>query len=203
MNFWQPWRTDIQTKESIAVDFDDPMTILSERNADVYLLGHKLRHGINRNSGMIGHFPMIAMPSHCHVAHVMRELIAVDHKKSMFVNIRRNDIKDFDLSPVQSKTKVEIGGKSDVELIVSEQRTRSEKEAARKAARKRLQEKRLQYRKQLKCELCDYVTFRRCHSKAHMLTHNNEKPFSCNVCSKRFKQKRCLQQHLKRHEEDL
>lgn len=203
MNFWRPWRTDIQTNDRMAVDFDDPMPITSKRNADVYLLSHKLRQGFNGNSETIDRIPMMSMPNQRHAVHVTRELIAVDHTRSIFQNIGRNDIKDFDLNPVQSKAKVEIVGKSDVELIVSKQRTRSEKEAAKKAARKRLQEKRLQYRKPLKCELCDYVTFQRCHLRDHMSTHNHKNSFHCNICLKRFKHKPSLRQHLKRHDEHL
>ncbi|XP_055307928.1 gastrula zinc finger protein xLCGF3.1-like [Sitodiplosis mosellana] len=53
------------------------------------------------------------------------------------------------------------------------------------------------------CSLCDYVTDFINHLMRHLLQHTGERPFLCNVCPKRFTDKRSLQLHMKAHVEEF
>ncbi|KAH7974351.1 hypothetical protein HPB49_014364 [Dermacentor silvarum] len=49
------------------------------------------------------------------------------------------------------------------------------------------------------CSYCPYTSVRRYTVKLHERTHTGERPFVCNVCSRRFGQRTHLMVHQKRH----
>lgn len=51
-------------------------------------------------------------------------------------------------------------------------------------------------KKKNSCELCDKVFLGVNDLKKHMRVHNNERPFQCNHCEKRFRQAGCLKNHV-------
>ena len=50
---------------------------------------------------------------------------------------------------------------------------------------------------QLQCDKCDYNTFRRDHFMRHQWTHSDEKRFSCTICSKRYKDQKTVDHHVR------
>lgn len=46
------------------------------------------------------------------------------------------------------------------------------------------------------CSQCSYTTRHMSHFKRHLMVHSGKRPFSCEICSKSFRQK----EHLKAHQ---
>ena len=49
----------------------------------------------------------------------------------------------------------------------------------------------------LQCEKCDFNTFHRHHFMRHQLTHSDERPFSCTLCPKRYKEQYSVDNHIR------
>ncbi|KFM58731.1 Chorion transcription factor Cf2, partial [Stegodyphus mimosarum] len=50
-----------------------------------------------------------------------------------------------------------------------------------------------------RCSYCSYTSPLKANVKRHLLVHTGEKPFSCNICQRRFAQKNYLQIHILAH----
>ncbi|GFR23900.1 hypothetical protein TNCT_123461 [Trichonephila clavata] len=46
------------------------------------------------------------------------------------------------------------------------------------------------------CSFCSYTTYYPSGIKTHLLKHTGEKPYQCNICSKRFTRKEYLRNHI-------
>ncbi|KAM3957676.1 zinc finger Y-chromosomal protein 1-like [Aphomia sociella] len=63
-----------------------------------------------------------------------------------------------------------------------------------------LHKRRVHYKeKNMTCELCGYVAFNMESLKRHMVSHDDARPFQCNICQKTFQRKLTLKTHMKTH----
>ncbi|XP_031766475.1 zinc finger protein 57-like [Galleria mellonella] len=63
-----------------------------------------------------------------------------------------------------------------------------------------MHKRRVHYKeKNMTCEVCGYVAFNMESLKRHMVSHDDWRPFQCDICQKTFQRKPTLKMHLKTH----